>query len=752
MKMEKLMRQALIGLLFLVPFIPLIVANPLFFPFITGKNFAFRILVGVGFGLWAILALRDPSLRPRRSVLIGALLLFIATLGISTFLGENPAKSFWSNFERMEGWISVLHWGAYFVIISAVFKTERIWRAFWNTSIGVSIILGIYGLFQLGGALPINQGGVRVDATFGNATYLAVYMLFSTFVTMLALVRWSSSPLMKIVYGVALVLQLIMIFYTATRGTILGLIGGLFLTGLIFLVFGTGRKTLRVWGMGAVVAVLIVIGSFFVFKDSSFVRGNEVLTRFASISLSEASTRFTIWSMAVNGALERPVFGWGQEGFNYIFNKYYDASLYRQEQWFDRAHNQYLDWLVAGGFFGFALYTSFYLILLWYLWRKPAPPAADALRGAKPGMNGSAPPHDGGFDLTERAILTGLLAGYAFHNLFVFDNLMSSIMFLSLMAYLTMRAVPKNDHAAPDSGTVLSGGSWQAASVAVIIATAGVLYFVNVPAITRASQLIEALRPQGSDLTANFDYFKRAASGGGIGRQEAHEQLMQFAATVGTNQNLLALSTPQFRSEVYAYTAKSFAEEVAREPNDARIQLFYASFLHQIGDFAGALPPLQKAHDLSPQKQAILFELGLLALDAGNAESALDWLRQAYELDPTYDQARAYYAMVAIRVGRRDIADPLLMERFGTVTPDNDYILQAYYDTKDFSSTIAILESRVTARPDDAQLRLNLGAAYLEAGRRQNAIASLREAIRIEPGFQAQGEQYIQAIESGQNP
>ncbi|MEK9177342.1 MAG: O-antigen ligase family protein [Patescibacteria group bacterium] len=742
MKTEKLLRQALIALLFLVPFIPLIVANPLFFPFITGKNFAFRVLVEFAFGLWILLALKDPSTRPRRSALFGALLLFIATLGISTFLGENPSKSFWSNFERMEGWISVLHWGAYFVVLTSVFTTERIWRAFWTTSIGVSVILGIYGLFQLGGFLPINQGGVRVDATFGNATYLAVYMLFSAFVTMLALTRWARGPMMKAGYALALALQLIMIYYTATRGTILGLVGGLFLAGLILIIFGKGNAALRKWGAGAAAVVLLIVGSFFLFKDSEFVKNNEVLQRFASISLSEASTRFTIWSMAVQGALERPVFGWGQEGFNYVFNEYYDASLYKQEQWFDRAHNQYLDWLVAGGFLGFALYGSFYLILLWYLWRTPKSlPVASVQRA------GIA--SDNGFDVTERALMTGLLAGYAFHNLFVFDNLMSSVLFLSLMAYLTMRARPA-DEPAP-KGAQLAGTPWYAGA-AILAVTVVIVYAANAPGITRASNLIEALKPKTENLAPNLEYFKKTLTGGGIGRQEAHEQLMQFATELGTNQNLIARSTPQFRAEVFAYTAGKLAEEVAREPNDARVQLFYGAFLHQIGDIAGAQAPLLKAQELSPQKQAILFELGILALDAGNAEGALEWLRTAYELEPSYDQARIYYAMVAIRVGRRDIADALLMERYGTVTPDNDYVLQAYLDIKEYDIVVRILETRVAGHPDDAQVRLNLAAAYLQADRRQESVSAIREAIRLNPAFKTQGEEYIRIIESGQNP
>jgi O-antigen ligase len=74
--------------------------------------------------------------------------------------------------------------------------------------------------------------------------------------------------------------------------------------------------------------------------------------------------------MAIKGIAEKPFIGWGQESFNYVFNKYYDPRMYNQEQWFDRAHNVFFDWLTAGGILGLGTYLFFFGTLLWYLWRK----------------------------------------------------------------------------------------------------------------------------------------------------------------------------------------------------------------------------------------------------------------------------------------------------------------------------------------------------------------------------------------------
>ena len=706
-------------------FVPFIVSDSFFFPFITGKNFTFRILVEVVFALWVVLALYEPSVRPKKSAFLYALGAFLVSLGISTLLAENPHKAFWSNFERMEGYLSLLHIGAYFLVASSMLSAERIWKAFWNTSIGVSAAVAGVGVLQLLGALAINQGGVRVDATFGNATYLAVYMLFHVFLTLYAYVRFNPAQWVKVAYGAALVLQVAMVFYTATRGTILGLVGGLLVTGIIFAVLGKGMGRVRNIGAGLALGIVILAGLFVAVKDTEFVRSNDVLSRIASISLEEGTTRFTIWGMALQGALERPVFGWGQEGFNYVFNKYYEPSLYAQEPWFDRAHNVFFDWLIAGGVVGLALYLSFFGVLLWYLWR----------------------PRNT-FTLSERAIFSGLLAGYGFHNLFVFDNLMSYVLFFSLAAYLTSRAAPD---ARLGGSAVANPHTLRLGAIGAAVFFVGVFYAANVPALVRAVGIIDGLKPYQEGVSRNFAEFKETISAGGMGRQEAHEQYLQFALRL-LDPSLEQLSTPALRQEVALSARDAFAAEVARTPNDARLALFYGSFLRQIGDFDGAEEALLRARELSPQKQGILFEVGTLALMKNDEAGARAAFKEAFELDRAYQQARAYYAGLLLRLGDREEAETLLLEGFGTLTPDDSIILQAYNDIGEVERVVDILRGRAAAAPSDFNAKVQLAAAYLNAGERSEAVAALREAIALNPEFTAQGEYYIAEIEAGRNP
>jgi uncharacterized membrane protein len=184
------LRYVILAGIFAIPFVPLIISSSLFFPFITGKAFAFRLIVEIILACYLILAVREPLYRPKFSWVLGALAVFLIAIGLADLLAVNPYKAFWSNFERMEGYITLLHLGAYFLVMGTMLKTQEIWNKLLMTSLGASLIMAIYSFLQIGGKIAINQGGVRVDGTLGNAAYLGIYMVFHIFFAALLYVRF----------------------------------------------------------------------------------------------------------------------------------------------------------------------------------------------------------------------------------------------------------------------------------------------------------------------------------------------------------------------------------------------------------------------------------------------------------------------------------------------------------------------------------------------------------------------------------
>jgi O-antigen ligase/tetratricopeptide (TPR) repeat protein len=719
MKVDKILFYGTLGALFAVLFVPLVVSGSMFFPFITGKNFLFRILVEIVTGGWVILTLRNPIFRPRFSWILAAAGSFLLIIGLADVLSENPAKSFWSNFERMEGWVTLLHLFAYLVVAGSMLSSQKLWDRFLQTSIGVSVIISFYGILQLMGALAIHQGSTRLDATLGNATYLAIYLIFHIFLAAYFALR-KKTPL-RWLYGTIAVLELFVLYHTATRGAILGILGGALLTALLIALLEREKTYVRKTAFGIIAVVIIVVGGFFAVKDQQWVLENPVLNRFATISLEERTTqsRFLVWNMAWQGFQERPVLGWGQESFNYVFNKYYVPEMYNQEPWFDRAHNVFFDWLVSGGILGLLSYLSLFLAALFVIWFRS------------------------GMGRTEASIFTGLLAAYFFHNIFVFDNIVSFIFFFTVLAFVHARSVALRE---PTEQLPASDGTVRLVAPLVLVVVVFSFYFFNVKGILTARTLLQALSPQET-ITENLNFYKKALAYGNpgyLGQQEVREQLLQAAGTVRGLDVELSL-----KQDFYTTSRTAMQELLDRQPNDARLQVFMGSFLTGYGFYDDGLAYLNRAHDLSPGKQSIWFEIGVNRLQKGETEAALAAFKAAFDAEPKYEEARKLYAIGAIYARQFDLAQQLLSELpEGAVVGDERFI-RAYMDAQQYDEVISILTKRVEANPDDTQTRVSLAAAYLASGDRERAISEVQIAIDRNPEFKAQGEELIGQIRSG---
>ena len=348
-----------LGLLVLMT-IPFIVPANMLFPFITGKAFVFRIVTELIFAAWLILAIAYKEYRPKCTWLLRSVILLVFFLLISDLCAINVTKALWSNFERMEGWISFIHLLAYFIVLGSFLIRERDWLWFWRANTFIGFIVGIYVVFTAG-ADP------RLSGPLGNPIYLGIYFLFILFTSLWLWLKDSiltEKPQINWTFYLYPIVPIFSLFitYRSSRGVFLGAIGGLCLTALLILIFERTQKVLRL-SAGYFFSLIIVLVLIFIgVRHSTFVANNPTLSRLAEISWSNVNgqARQYVWPIALKGFKEHPVLGWGQEGFVYVFNKYYDPRMYNQETWFDRAHNSPLDFLVAGGLLSLLTYLSLY--------------------------------------------------------------------------------------------------------------------------------------------------------------------------------------------------------------------------------------------------------------------------------------------------------------------------------------------------------------------------------------------------------
>ncbi len=733
---KNLAKYCIIGLLFLSLFTPLFVSQSLFFPFITSKNFFFRIVVELAFGLWAILALFDQSVRPKRNKIFWLVLALAFVTGLSTFFGANSYRSFWSNFERMEGFVTTLHLTAYFIVLVSVLNTKKIWDYFLNTSLGISAILVIYGFFQLAGKLDIHQSGTRLDATLGNASYLGIYMLVHTFLSLFLFFR--TEKFYRWIYIILAILQGFILYNTATRGSILGFLGGITISGII-LAFASKKRRFKVGAVGFLALIIVFTGIFWSFRKSDFIQKSPVLSRFSDLSFTERTvqSRFFIWKLAWEGSKERPILGWGPENFNLVFNKYYEPILYKQEVWFDRAHNIIMDRLSTTGFLGLGVYLSLFGLAMFSLWRKN-----------KEHKNSEG---EYVFSREEASVLTGLLLGYFFHNLFVFDNITSSLIFYFLLAYIAFRT-SWGVQSRSEISQISNEGGYSKYSLALVfgIITLFIIYVVNVSAYLTSKTLIEAF---GKSAQSKFDetsaLFQKAIAYESFGTTESREHFSSFAFQLAKSQHPSA--TEKIKQEAYSKATSQMAMQVERTPNDIRYLLFLATLQNGIDQYEEGIKNLVKAIEISPKKQILLFELASAYINQKNYPKAVEIGKKVFELEPSFEDARKIYAIASIYNGDVAMADSLFMEIYKKPVVADQRLINAYIAQKKYDRVVQTWEVLVEQNPGNVQYRVSLAASYyLFFNRTNDALKELEMAKKINPSSSAEIDRYITQIRSGQ--
>ncbi|MEA2715134.1 MAG: hypothetical protein QOG91_162 [Candidatus Parcubacteria bacterium] len=730
MPIKKIAYYISLAALFVIPAFPLIVANSLFFPFITGKALYFRFLVEIAFAAWLILAFLDARYRPKLKPLSVAVCLFALVTLVADLLGVNPMRSLWSNFERMEGWITIIHLSAFYIVAASIFgsnhEDKRLWHRWLNVALFVGLIVAIYGLFQLFGLAAIHQSSSRLDASLGNSAYMAVYMLFQVFIAAYMFFvargkRIGNYAFLQFAYPILAILYCFIIFETQTRGTILGLLGGIMLALFLYAVFGKGQaEKWRLTSAGILVFIILVGAVFWLNRGAAFIQRDPVLGRLATISWSDASNqaRQYIWPMALKGVAIRPIFGWGQENFNYIFNADYDPAMYAQEQWFDRAHSVFLDWLVASGFVGLLSYLSLYVLFLLALWKSS-------------------------LSVAEKSVLTGLLAGYAIHNVFVFDNLASYALFFAVLAFASSLQKGRETSLFGTKPVRTDVVEYIGAPI-VVIALVFAVYFYNVRTLRANRDLILALSACSSAPdTALFE--KALGVHASVADQEIREQLMSCTGRVVGNQR----APVGLKQSFFALTMNEVQAQASSTPLDTRIYALAGSLLNGAGQFVTALPYLEKAHLLSPGKQTIDFELGTAYLNTGKTDDALALLKGAYESAPAYYQAKASYATALVLSGKEAEArkifnnDPAIFE--------TDLMGQVYANLKQYDKALPIFKKLAATQPTDVNAQAQYAQVQYAAGMVTQAIATMRGVEKDHPELTASIEAAIKDVQSQAN-
>lgn len=686
------------GLLMAIPWSALIVSEEFYFPFVTPRTYVFRLTVQALVLGCAVMVACDRRRIPRLSPVLLAYLGLAAIALVADLACEQPVRSLVGDLERMGGFATTVHLAALFVVTVTVLRSPKRWHLVFASSLVASAAAATLAFLQAFNVLPLEHISGRVDGGLGNPIYLAGYLLAHVFAAgYLLAARRPPWPLALSLVSIAC-LDAGAIVVTGTRSALLALVVG----AVVFLVAGI-RQRLRLRAIAGIVVLVAVVFGFGITAFPLDVKtGFEPVDRVLNSSLSETTihSRLLVWQIAIEGFVDRPLIGWGEEGFLALFHRHYSPGLWFQSnQLFDRPHSAPLQWLTAAGLLGLLAYLVVF---------------AGAVVGIRMAR----------IDRTLAAILGAWLAAHFTHTLFVFDDLTGAMVFVFLLGLI--HTLDKSKKADADRGRAIP---FAAAAGAIALVAFAVNLTVIEPA--RAERLLVAgVRALAKDPALGMESFEAAAAASPVVAPFACDRLLVTVSALVERPEI----TDESRRRLAGAAREVVQRHLERVPIDLRRRLLLARFLHRTGDTGAAVSHLLIARVLAPNRPDVHLALANAELSRGRTAFALESARTAYHLAPENPRTRTELALVALYSGREGLAKRLLKQDFGTKFVTDERFIAARAATGDFNALVATV-ARIP------RMKTGLRARIADA-----AVLEIHRAAARRPEWQEQADTAVGRI------
>ena len=491
--------------IFLTFLTPLLFTNHSYFPTLPPQTMYFRFFVELSFGLYLLLILESRTYLPKFSPLLATIGIFIGVLALASLLGIHPAKSFWGTLNRMEGLIAFIHYGLFFLVLGGVFQKIREWIWIFRSVLFVSVPIGIIGLLEYFGFtsfLPQTEWE-RMEATFGNPALYGAYLLFVIFLGVF-LTFWEQKSSWKLCAWSLVLMNGSFLALSGTRAAWLGVASGaLFLFAVWFVTF---RRKSEVSARKVLFGLVALLGIFFLFISLLYLHvlpPNPFWDRYQNLWIAVGSLetqRSVFLPVALQAWQQSPFFGYGLESFVHAYDTYYQPSFLAatpELEFYDRAHNIFLELLVASGILGLLAYLAMIGAACWtflklYRVRRTVLPF----------------------------VLCALLLAYLLHNLFSFDTTISySLLFLVFaFTHVWFRETVREERAFPTAEKQTSNRillAKRASALASILFMVGVVFYTANAGIWQATYaLARAWSLQYEDPAGTIESLSLACEAG----------------------------------------------------------------------------------------------------------------------------------------------------------------------------------------------------------------------------------------------
>jgi putative inorganic carbon (hco3(-)) transporter len=321
---------------------------------------------------WLIKSYLDRKFEIAKTPLDIPIILFLASQIISTIISINPHTSLWGYYSRFHGGLmsTVSYITLYYALVTHFQGETKAIKNIISCILTSAALISIYGVLEHFGIdkdIWVQDVQNRIFSTLGQPNWLSAFLVALLPLSLFQAVSSEKNSHRYLHIGLSL-LFLITILFTKSQS-------GIAATAVVLLLFFIitavqKKKSLLILALIPLLALVLVFKGGAVrqtisslnkinpfFSDSYTIITQENINRKGGSD--SMAIRRVVWEGAVKLGLKYPLFGTGVETFGYTYYWVRPAvhNLTSESDFlYNKAHNEYLNFLATTGFIGLAAY------------------------------------------------------------------------------------------------------------------------------------------------------------------------------------------------------------------------------------------------------------------------------------------------------------------------------------------------------------------------------------------------------------
>jgi protein O-GlcNAc transferase len=207
----------------------------------------------------------------------------------------------------------------------------------------------------------------------------------------------------------------------------------------------------------------------------------------------------------------------------------------------------------------------------------------------------------------------------------------------------------------------------------------------------------------------------------------------------------LVLARALIRQAQFQDAAVELRRALERDPDNLLANYNLGFIAYRSRDYDTAQKHLKRTLELRPDHPEAHYTLGLTYMALGRYDEAVSELERAIAIDPKHVGAHFNLAGAAERAGRTDLAErerAIYADLSGRSKAEAERSSQVkasslkaveFLMAEKFPEALQEYRKLLEANPDYAPLYNDIGRVQLKLGQRQEALASLRRAVELDP-------------------